>query len=166
MPNDISQYRAAIGVFDLTRRKTKKNYYNIGGTDFTSDFKDGCHILGHSIFSIIYLVSICWNLSFFMITNLYLLSQCTDVHPHPGPDGTFANITFCHINIRSINTENRLDAFLDQLTDRFDIITCSETWLSKKDLDKKYEIPGYTGPYRMDRTLQGGGGSWLGLLIR
>jgi hypothetical protein len=98
-----------------------------------------------------------------MITNLYLLSQCTDVHPHPGPDGTFANITFCHINIRSINTENRLDAFLDQLTDRFDIITCSETWLSKKDLDKKYEIPGYTGPYRMDRTLQGGGGvmAWV-----
>jgi hypothetical protein len=38
-----------------------------------------------------------------------------------------------------------------------------ETWLSETDQNQVYAIPGYTGPYRLDRTLQRGGGvlAWV-----
>jgi hypothetical protein len=82
-----------------------------------------------------------------------------DIHPHPGPaQDAFGNLSFCHINIRSINAENRLDAFINQVANKFDVITSNETWLSIKHPNIKYEIPGYTGPYRFDRTLQASGG--------
>jgi hypothetical protein len=82
------------------------------------------------------------------------MSLCVDVHPHPGPNNqAFANLSFCHVNIRSINAEKRLSAFFNQVKNKFDIITASETWLGPKDPNSKYEIPGYTGPYRLDRTI-------------
>jgi hypothetical protein len=39
----------------------------------------------------------------------------------------------------------------------------SETWLDEDDTTCSYVIPGYTGPYRLDRTLQRGGGvlAWV-----
>jgi hypothetical protein len=70
----------------------------------------------------------------------------------------FGNLTFCHINIRSIKAENRLTAFINQVKDRYDIISTSETWLTSTDSSKTFEIPGYTGPYRHDRPVQKGGG--------
>ena len=81
-----------------------------------------------------------------------------DIHPHPGPDQSCANLSFCHINIRSINAANRLSAFFNQVANKFDLITVSETWLETKHPDERYKILGYTGPYRLDRPDQRGGG--------
>jgi hypothetical protein len=85
--------------------------------------------------------------------------MCVDIHPHPGPDThTFGNLSFCHVNIRSIKANKRLSAFLNQVSNVFDIITTSETWLTATDLNTPFEIDGYSGPYRQDRLLQRGGG--------
>jgi hypothetical protein len=62
------------------------------------------------------------------------------------------------VNIRSINAKKRLQSFINQLANKYDIISVSESWLGEKDPDAKYKIDGYTGPFRLDRTLQGAGG--------
>jgi hypothetical protein len=87
-----------------------------------------------------------------------------DVHPHPGPIEPLSGpISICHLNIRSINADSRLGACTNQLANTYDVITMSETWLSETNDNHLYAIPGYTGPYRLDRTLQGGGGvlAWV-----
>ena len=93
----------------------------------------------------------------------YLLAVCMDVHSHPGPDTLQDNVKMCHLNIQSLNAENRLDSCIQQLANQYDIITMSETWLDGEDNNVDYDIPGYTGPYRWDRTLQRGGGvlAWI-----
>jgi hypothetical protein len=65
----------------------------------------------------------------------------------------------CHINIRSINVDNRFDEIKNQIAGTYDIITASETWLKDQpNIKNDYALPGYTGPFRLDRTLQDGGG--------
>ena len=162
MAIDITQYRASIGTFNQKPMKPKKIFYNAGGVELDEDFKDGCGTLAYSIFSIIYFGSILCNLTFTLTTSLYLLTICADVQPHPGPTTLLGNLTLCHINIRSINADNRWDAFVTQLANAFDIISTSETWLSADQVSTKFEIPGYGGPFRLDRQLQGGEGSWYG----
>ena len=88
-----------------------------------------------------------------------LLAICMDVHPHPGPDAPPQGpISLCFLNVRSINAESRLGACINQLADTHDVITLGETWLSDTDEDQVYAINGFTGPYRLDRTVQRGGG--------
>ena len=157
---ETTQYRASIGIFNLKPRKPAKLFYNSGGTEFTSDFRDAVSTSFYTVFSILYTIALCWDINFCFWHLPLLLAQCGDVHPHPGPNNqnTFANLNFCHINIRSINAENRWTAFFNQVKNTYDIITTSETWLGKKDSDTKFQIPGYTGPYRLDRPRQKGGG--------
>jgi hypothetical protein len=140
MAIDINQYRAVIGAFNLKPPKTRKIFYDAGGTEFASDFKDGCSNIFYSLLSVLYITLLCWDLSFFMVINNYLLLMCGDVHPHPGPDSYFGNLTFCHVNIRSINAENRWNAFVNQLANSYDIITTSETWLGEKHKNSKFDI--------------------------
>ena len=98
-----------------------------------------------------------------------LLAICMDVHPHPGPVAQTPNpvstgpITLCHLNVRSINVDGRLGEVINQLANTHDVITMGETWLSESDEDQVYAIHGYTGPYRMDRNAQRGGGvlAWV-----
>ena len=91
-----------------------------------------------------------------------LLAICMDIHPHPGPIIP-NNMNMCHLNIRSLNADNRLGACINQLANEYDLITMSETWLDEGDTSAIYSLPGYTGPYRLDRTLQRGGGvlAWV-----
>ena len=159
MPIETIQYRATIGVFNLSPRNKPKRFFNSGGTEINPDIIEGCRITLYTIFISLYLTSLVWNLTFSLITTQNLLSQCVDIHPHPGPNHDFGNLTFCHVNIRSIKAENRLTAFINQVKDKYDIISSSETWLTKNDKNDQFDIPGYSGPYRLDRTLQGGGGS-------
>jgi hypothetical protein len=98
----------------------------------------------------------------------YLIALSMDVHQHPGPVTTntpqnTAKISFCNVNIRSLNAENRFDEFKNQIAGNFDVITVTETWLGPDHLNDPYEIHGYTGPYRLDRTLQDSGGvmTWV-----
>jgi hypothetical protein len=62
-----------------------------------------------------------------------------------------------------LNAGNRFGEFKDQIAGNFDVITVSETWLGADHGDERYAIQGYTGPYRLDRTLQDAGGvmAWV-----
>ena len=65
-----------------------------------------------------------------IIQMLLLISM--DVHSNPGPS-TWSDISLCHANIRSIRRFNeKLDHIKCQLSDTYDIITLSETWLNNE----------------------------------
>ena len=82
-----------------------------------------------------------------------------------------SDITICNVNIRSLNALprrghklTRLTAFKNALVDNYDIITATETWLSSEHPDSNYELPGYSGPFRLDRpddTGYGGVIAWV-----
>jgi hypothetical protein len=133
---DIAQYRATIGTFTASRGTLKRCGKNKDDT-----------------------MSSLW-IKILLIR--CLMAICMDVHPHPGPETT-NQMSICHLNIRSLNADKRLGACVTQLADAYDIITMSETWLDDGDTSEIYAIPGYTGPYRLDRTLQRGGGvlAWV-----
>jgi hypothetical protein len=133
---DISQYRATIGTFTGLQGLPKRPGKNKHDT-----------------------MSSLW-IKILMIR--CLIAICMDVHPHPGPTH-LDQMNICHLNIRSLNADKRLGACVTQLADEYDIITMSETWLDEDDIPEIYAIPGYTGPYRLDRTLQRGGGvlAWV-----
>ena len=85
-----------------------------------------------------------------------------DIHPNPGPNfsshNNNKNFTICHLNIRSITANKKLNdliGFATALHD-FDIITLSETWLGPVIPDGQINIPGYD-LYRKDRNRNGGG---------
>ena len=98
----------------------------------------------------------------------YLIALCMDVQPHPGPVTTnspaaTAKISICNLNIRSLNAGNRFGEFKNQIASKFDVITVSESWLGPDHENANYALQGYTGPYRLDRTLQEAGGvmAWV-----
>ena len=105
---------------------TKKNIYDSNGMEINSELLEGCRVTVISLFSIAFITNILWNLTLSMVTTLYLLSLFVDVHPHPGPDINFGHLTFCHVNIRSINAK-KWSAFVDQVKNKFDIISTSKT---------------------------------------
>ena len=133
---DIAQYRATIGTFVALNGTLKR-----------------CGKNKHDTMSSLWIK---------ILLIQCLLAMCMDVHPHPGPDIP-QHMNICHLNIRSLNADNRLGACVTQLTGTYDIITMSETWLDDGDTSVIYALPGYTGPYRLDRTLQRGGGvlAWV-----
>ena len=93
----------------------------------------------------------------------YFLALCMDVQPHPGQTHQTTHngpvhLSLCHINIRSINVDSRFGEIKNQIAGNYDVITASETWLGEQSLKNDYALPGYSGPFRLDRTLQDGGG--------
>ena len=137
---DISHYRAAIGTFigpNTSPKPCGKNKYDTMSSLWVNILLMQC-----------------------------LIAMCMDVHSHPGPRTvlqTDSSLNLCHLNIRSLNADKRFGACITQLANSYDIITMSETWLDEDDNTCFYAIPGYTGPYRLDRTLQRGGGvlAWV-----
>ena len=76
-----------------------------------------------------------------------------NIHPNPGPavpEDTSEKkfIEICHVNMRSLNPNNR-SSKLDELhttfciKKQFDIICVSETWLDNSISDKDIELPDY-----------------------
>ena len=75
---------------------------------------------------------------------------------NPGPNT--GNLKICNVNIRSLNAEpsgpfklSRFSAFKNALAGNYDIITATETWLKPDHPSQNYALPGYSGPYRLDR---------------
>jgi hypothetical protein len=88
----------------------------------------------------------------------FLITIGMDVEKNPGPNYLTRDITFCNLNIRSLNAKPRtpdsiprFTAFKAALAGTYDIITATESWLKHEHPDSDYIIPGYNGPYRKDR---------------
>jgi hypothetical protein len=96
-----------------------------------------------------------------------------DIEKNPGPviQAQDRNIRLCNMNLRSINAKSRqpdgisrFTALKAAVTGSYDIVTCTETWLKHDHPDSDYDIPGYLGPYRLDRcdnTGYGGVAAWV-----
>ena len=101
---------------------------------------------------------------------MLLLVASGDIEVNPGPSDR-NDITLCNVNIRSLNAKargnyniSRFTAFTNALAGHFDIITATETWLTPEHPSADYIIPGYTGPYRLDRpdgSGHGGVAAWV-----
>jgi hypothetical protein len=91
-----------------------------------------------------------------------------DVHSNPGPS-TWSDISLCHANIRSIRRcEEKLDHIKCQLSDNYDIITLSETWLNNEIDNASLNLIGFQVPLRKDRfTNEGYGGvlAWVSIRL-
>ena len=90
---------------------------------------------------------------------LHSLLLCSGIHPNPGPpDGTnYCDITISHSNIRSLKSTDKRGTLEKLLylkcnyAERYDIITVSETWLTKSFNTDQFCINGYQKPFRKDR---------------
>ena len=134
----LDQYRCTIGCFNASSHTKQKplpgtqTNYSPGG--FSSDIHYA-----------------------FMLRCLLLI--CMDVEKNPGPrlNTLIGNVNICNANIRSIGKEGRFEAACLALSGKFEIITMTESWLHPEHLDSEYEIPGYVGPFRLDRPFGHGG---------
>ena len=64
-------------------------------------------------------------------------------------------IIFAHLNINSIR--NKFDMLSDLIKGKVDILLISETKLDESFPSSQFSIPGFSTPYRLDRTGRGGG---------
>ena len=138
MGNNLDQYRAHIGAHYCRSVHMKSRYYP-GFCHDRNSFLQGSK-----------------NLAYITTILLYLMTACPEINPHPGPNNVIRP-TICHANIYSLKHGTRFESICTQLAGKFDVITLSETWLQPHDSSDKFKIPGYTGPYRLDRPTPGGG---------
>ena len=97
------------------------------------------------------------NIPFFITTiKQFLLLLSGNVHPNPGPDLNKDEFKIVHINCRSFNTNKKL--LIEAESNKFDIITLSETWLNDKHTDDEVSLDGFHKPIRKDRQNNRGGG--------
>ena len=127
MGNSLSDYRLSIGLYNNVKIVT--SYMSIG-------------VRSVSIICII----ICLM--------LLLLLVCGDVELNLGP-AKLKSLSICHVNIRGLS-ENKILAIKNTLSDKFDIITLSETFLSANS-STDLHIPGFHAILRRDRPSFGGG---------
>ena len=64
-------------------------------------------------------------------------------------------IIFAHLNINSIR--NKFEMISDLVNGRIDILLISETKIDATFPTSQFEIPGFSSPFRLDRTERGGG---------
>ena len=125
---DIEQYRTAIGRFNAVK------YVNY------------CYRLGMNV-----------EILALYILLVILLVLSGDVEVNPGPQHSTLKVralTACHVNIRGLNS-SKLNAIAVNLAPLYDIITLSETFLSKQSED--FVLSGYCKLIRKDRPTFGGG---------
>ena len=101
-------------------------------------------------------LSLCFGLSI-LIQSLLLLAG--DIHSNPGPQGS--DISICHVNIRSIRNQLKIDHINCALTDHYNIITLSETWLNQSIDVSKLCLNNFQQPFRRDRDNNSGYGGVL-----
>jgi hypothetical protein len=149
------QYRVAIGIFDGRPKSVSFSKTRIISNKFTKFW------LLYCMTNAMQLQIDPWIICILIISG--------DIELNPGPN--VGNITICNANIRSLNAKsreghklNRFTAFKNALAGNYDIITATETWLNLDHPDQNYDIPGYSGPFRLDRPdgTPYGGGSCLG----
>ena len=83
-----------------------------------------------------------------------LLLQANDIETNPGPSLS-QGLSVIHINTRSLR--NKVD-YLEAEVNQFDIITLSETWLTKDDLNADIKLHQFQDPIRRDRPENPHGG--------
>ena len=88
------------------------------------------------------------NRMFFNLYKQILLFISGDVERNPGPP-LEKGLCVVHVNARSLG--KKLD-LLEAESENFDIITLSETWLSKKDDNNDLRLTNFHSPVRQDRA--------------
>lgn len=101
-----------------------------------------------------------------ILTIYCLLLKCGDIHPNPGPPG----MSFCHLNVQSLlsgvdrskhiqSQASKLDDIFESLvvSNKYDILSFTETWLSSYISSQDITLQGYQLPFRTDRSSRGGG---------
>ena len=83
---------------------------------------------------------------------IMLVALSGDVHPNPGPDNVTNDISICHVNVRSLGAEGRMESIQTDLADKHDIIAVTETWLRPTDDSSKFHLAGFQSPIRKDRN--------------
>jgi hypothetical protein len=166
-------YRSSIGLFNCCSKKVKKlvfprkRFFQNGNHYFSYNLHEWTKTIYfyktrekqitakytcHSIIGITILINL-----------LLLLSN--DVHPNPGPNWNYSDISLCHTNIRSLKAKDRLLHVNCHLAKKFDVITLSETWLTANDESTDFQLPGYQPVLRRDRGtgVEGYGGilAWV-----
>ena len=66
-----------------------------------------------------------------------------------------SRIILGHLNVNSIR--NKFDMVSDLISGKIDIFLISETKIDSTFPTSQFKIPGYSSPYRLDRTTHGGG---------
>jgi hypothetical protein len=155
MGNCLNQYRAAIGLFG-------------GGSGRGANGPHRKLSVKFCAFWAIFMLMACMNVEVDPWVVLLLIC-CMDIESNPGP--IQSKISFCNVNIRSLNALSRdtgniprFMEFKNALAGTYDVITCTESWLTSEHPDENYNLPGYVGPYRVDRsddTGHGGVAAWV-----
>ena len=155
----IQSYRAAIGSFCAVSRI--KNLFTIPKQKFFNNDNYNCFYTFHEWSQFLtqcrnnktkIYASVLVKCVIGMSHLLYLLILlCGDVHPNPGPNCEYSDISICHTNIRSLKSKDKMMHINCDLANKYDVIALSETWLSKNDASDNYLISGYQGPIRRDR---------------
>ena len=127
MGNYLSDYRQAIGLFNCVK------------------FKVGTSTLCIRTSSLLILI--------LFLTKLLLL-LCQDVEMNPGPT-KLKQLSICHLNIRGLS-DIKLRDIKTSLSNKYDIITLSETFLSNNS-SNLLDISGFHPILRRDRDTFGGG---------
>ena len=83
---------------------------------------------------------------------IMILALSGDVHPNPGPNDNLKDISVCHVNVRSLGAEGRMESIQTDLADKHDIIAVTETWLLPTDDSSKFNLSGFQSPIRKDRN--------------
>ena len=133
-------------------------------------YKDTRHIsTNFFVFSAIK-SSISMGILIYIVILTLLLSG--DVELNPGPsisDKNFQDMAICHLNVQSMKKNlEKVKHIKLQLTDKFDIITVSETWLTSSIPDENYQLNGYHKIFRKDRKdddIGGGVAAWVSCRI-
>ena len=87
------------------------------------------------------------NMSFSLFKSMLLL-RLGDVERNPGPPSE-TGLCVVHVNVRSLG--KKLDLF-EAESKHCDIITLSETWLSKRDNNNELHLSHFHPPVRQDRA--------------
>ena len=100
--------------------------------------------------------------SFFSLLNRLLLLMSGNIHSNPGPTvDTKFNIV--HINCRSLTQDKKI--LIEAESNKFDVITLSETWLKDKHSNQDLKIEGFHNIIRRDRPNNVGYGG-VGIYIK
>jgi hypothetical protein len=104
LDNCLTEYRVRIGIFN-SRVRCK---FLRGGCSLNKSFGK-LYVYGELLFSIAGCLLI-----YYCILSLMLIQLSGDVHPNPGPvmNWKTKSFTFCHVNARSICSNNKLDDLL------------------------------------------------------
>ena len=133
MSVSIEAYRAAIGLF---------NSFRIISISYFRSVSEKYSLVG-TLLTVLFVV-------------VLLIIMANDVELNPGP---FSLLKFGHLNVRSLNNQDKFDELSLIIKDNnFHIFAISETWLNNEIGNDNFKIAGYNSIIRLDRNHRIGGG--------